>query len=182
MGFWFLWITEQVVWPCFFHLYTSAVLSFQQLDISILICRTSNKIFGTRSLQMSICCLLVVQMLGFLLTRFVKKRPANRKAWCVAGVKWHGWVFIQLCLSWVIRFYLYCWIVSFGWNPIHTVMTEKISGCCTQKESHMDHMFKKDVQLRSISPDEPWSGSRDVSHSDRNDQSLAGWVLKQKEI
>lgn len=82
----------------------------------------------------------------------------------------------------VILFYLYCWIVSFGWNPIHTVMTEKISGCCTQKESHMDHMLQKDVQLRSISPGEPWSGSRNVSHSDRNDQSLAERNLAELKI
>lgn len=132
---------------------------------------------------------------GFLLSRFVKKR-ANREAWpfqswCVVALSCRSemiWMSIPsimfelYTIVEVILFYLYCWIVSFGWNPIHPVMTEKISGCCTPQESHMDHVLQKDVQLRSISPGEPWSGSRTVSHSDRNDQHLAGWVLKQKEI
>lgn len=73
----------------------------------------------------------------------------------------------------VILFYLYCWIHCQSWQ---------ISGCCTQKESHMDHMLQKDVQLRRISPGEPWSGSRNVSHSDRNDQSLAERNLAELKI
>lgn len=141
MGFWFLWITEQVVWPCFFNLYTSAGLSFQQLDISILICRTRNKTFGTRSLQMSICCLLVVPMLGFLLSRFVKKHDMDEysinNVWVVSHSGSHTVLFVLLNSLSVMtdKWLLYTEGKSYG-----SYVTE---GCSVEENQSRWAMIKK---------------------------------------